>query len=154
MRKLFALLLMLSALIVATAEHPVMAQSQLDKDAAFELASEFAQCAGLFDALSGLMKRAGKADAAKSLRETGNGAATASAMSGTLGTTPEKAWEMSNNMRDVFGSRWKAIVLNEGVSGEEVKQRMALCVELNPLQTQLIQDARKQAYGFRDRSEQ
>ncbi|NQV80920.1 MAG: hypothetical protein HQ495_10230 [Alphaproteobacteria bacterium] len=145
-----ALLILATVLGVATITTETRAQNKSDADKAFEVASEFAQCAALFDALSEFMKRAGQPDAAQTFGDTGNGAQIASIMVASNITSWDQATQMAENIRASTGPYWKTLVINEGVQGDEVQQRMAVCAALNPLQVELVQEARKRAYGFGD----
>jgi hypothetical protein len=75
-----------------------------------------------------------------------NGAGVASAMAASFAIKPKLAWQFANNSRETQTQYWRLQAREE--LSQEIKIELKTCAELNPLQTELVEQARRQAYGF------
>lgn len=138
-----------SALLACT---PVNSQKQgSDADAAMALADEFVACAGFFHAMSETSQaRRMTADDREYYRGLGRGAELASAMLLASVTTPELAGNQasirSDTQRIYWANLWASASSGDEQAGATVKLQAANCVDLNPVQSDLVKEARKRAY--------
>ncbi len=143
-----------SSVIVLLLTHSVSsvnAQSSMDAidaDTAFNLATDFNACAGVYEAMSKYSLILNQDAMAEQMHGFSLGATTAAAMVGSAATTPEKAWAFAKDNRDTHVTYWWAIIQHEGLQGDKTLIQLQHCQELNELQTELVAEARKQTYGF------
>ena len=119
-----------------------------EKEAAYRVATELATCAGLYTAISSIIASSDPATA-KAYNELGNGAAVAAGMVATSAIKKELAYQFADNIREVQKTRWELILRSDGVLGPESMSQLEICKELSPLQVEMVEEARKQAYGFK-----
>lgn len=113
----------------------------------FEIANEFGNCAGLFDAFSAWIGNEDPA-ASEHYRYVANGAEIAASMVATMvNNDSRKSLEFAKNLRIATGPRWKSILFGNGIT-EDVAKQVTVCEQLNSLQVELVDEARKRAYGF------
>ena len=120
------------------------------KESAYKISTEMAVCSGFYDALGILLKDEDPVQA-KWFREMGNGAYTASAMAASGAIEAKLAWEFARGKRETERTFWILHIRNMEKGDRKFSERERFCIDLNPIQVLLVDEARKQAYGFKEK---
>ncbi|NVJ98794.1 MAG: hypothetical protein HWE25_11610 [Alphaproteobacteria bacterium] len=119
----------------------------IDKDDVYTLAQQFASCAGLYDALAqSVQDQIGNSAMVEQFKGMANGAQITAQYVAQQAIDTEKAKEFASNGRKTFSASWGLRVDPE--PDKAAQQEMNICLELNPFQADVVERARKKAYGF------
>lgn len=122
--------------------------SQQDRDVAHKTATELATCAGFYEAIS-RAARSADPTMSKHYHEVANGAWIAAAMAASSIIEPKHARQYADSIRDVQETFWTLHIRDMPKVDAEFSKRGSICEDLNPIQVYLVEEARKQAYGFK-----
>lgn len=138
------LALVISCLILS----PAVAEETLTKDRAFTIAKEFGRCAGYYEALSDFARRTGKPNQADHAHGVSLGSATAAAMI-VAPFVKGNPYHLADALRTSEIPRWKMLFTTPSEAGSlEILNQGEICKDLNPLQVELVDMARRQWYGL------
>jgi hypothetical protein len=126
---------------------PAFAETALDKDAAYEMSKDFAKCSAIFDAVSVFIQKHDP-NMAENYQGLARGALLASSIVASSVVPDEKAQAFAKNRKDSEAPWWLSTVQHEGIN-DEVKRELLKCNELNPIQAKLMEEVRKNIYGFK-----
>lgn len=115
-----------------------------DEETSFRATQEFARCWALYDSLADRLEASGMAANAAELRDTGRGAMlVAEFFSYEAGISPSLREEFLQQTYESERSRQRAFSERQ----ENDVELMDRCLELNPIQVEVIQLLRMEAYS-------
>ena len=113
----------------------------------YDIAKDFAMCSALYDALKDVAKREGDPDTAEVFNGLSNGAEfVAGAIAKTYGGVSNEKTFVAG-IYDTELPFIRTIIKHQGVKDKDIAIRLNTCKALNPLQTQMVDELRKKAYG-------
>lgn len=118
-----------------------------DRDFVYDWSKQFASCAGAYDVLSEYStKNPEYFNDAEKLKGLANGAQMASAYIASAVVGWERAHEFAANLRESYRVDWAAY--ENGAVSSELEAELNKCSQLRDTQAKLIDDMRKEIYGF------
>ncbi len=136
-----------AALLATTLLCAGNAQSK-SADTDFEMAEAFAKCTALYDSVGDYAEKNKEVDLAENYHGLARGAKITS-MFFSADHAGTKTHEFTDNIIETNRPIFNASLTHEGVSG--IKKDLEECTKLNPIQTKIIKNMRKQTYGFSEK---
>ena len=122
---------------------------RIDGDTAYDIASTFVQCSGVYEAYSMYARRFYQHALANRMHGLSLDAMTAAAMSASTVAPSDKAWAFARDKRGPVVSYWWNTLRQTGVWNTDFRRELLRCQSLSEWQTQLVREANKQKYGFK-----
>lgn len=142
-----------SAILLAFTFNTVFAESsEFDPK---KVSDELAQCGGVFQAMSVILKSMGKSNAAQTYEDTGRGAYLSAAhLSNIASIIPDwkNAISWSTNQSEINKSYWLGLIelhtpTEENPLPDGFMAELKFCTDLNPVQTEIVNMMRDQLYS-------
>ena len=141
---MFLLAMIASIAVIAQEAGPETSAPELDPERAYSLAERFARCAALYAHLGDYLADEGLASNAEQMRGAGRGAEIAALfMAGQAGIEENQLAEFVSNLSSLEATRQDAFAERSELDNELMGQ----CLELQPLQVEIVRLARIAAYS-------
>ena len=124
-------------------------EERIDGDTAYDIASTFVQCSGVYEAYSMYARRFYQHSLANRLHGLSIDAMTAAAMTGSTVAPSDKAWAFAKDKRGPLVNYWWNTLRQTGVWNTDFQRELLRCQSLGNWQTNLVREANKQKYGFK-----
>ena len=124
-------------------------EERIDGDTAYDIASTFIQCSGVYEAYSMYARRFYQHSLANRLHGLSVDAMTAAAMTGSTVAPSDKAWAFARDKRGPLVNYWWNTLRQTGVWNSDFQRELVRCQSLSNWQTKLVREANKQKYGFK-----
>ena len=124
-------------------------EERIDGDTAYDIASTFVQCSGVYEAYSMYARRFYQHSLANQMNGLSLDAMTAAAMTASIVAPSDKAWAFARDKRGPLVSYWWNTLRQTGVWNADFQRELARCQTLTGWQTKLVREANKQKYGFK-----
>jgi len=120
-----------------------------------KLATDLAECGGLFSAMGKVLENLGHANAAQTYQDTARGAYLSAAfLNHITGNIPnwENALNWSENLNEVNKTYWLGLIemftpTVDKVFPDTFMKELEFCTDLNPIQTELVNQMREWIYS-------